>query len=181
MTSLLKRVARKAVTSEGVTPPLAEVNTPPQPPAEIIKSNVVPEAAQDGGGAATAKDDSESDSDGAEHEFEDAESQDDNLVTAEQLDLPSSQLQDTSEQGKFKVLLSILRKALNVKDLSGLRISLPAQLMDPVANLDFWCYQDRPDLFAAIGDSDDELERMLAVVRWVCTFSSAPSRCLPAH
>ena len=29
-------------------------------------------------------------------------------------------------------------------------------------------YIDRPDFFAAMGESDDELERMLAVLRWTC-------------
>lgn len=82
---------------------------------------------------------------------------------------------DNSESGKFRQLLGILRKALNVKDLSGLRVSLPAQLMEPVGNLEVWNYVDRPDFFAAMGESEDALERMLSVVRWACKFAAACS------
>lgn len=32
---------------------------------------------------------------------------------------------------------------------------------------------DRADLFATIGDSEDELERMKAVLRWSCMFRSS--------
>lgn len=34
--------------------------------------------------------------------------------------------------GKLRQLLTILRKAINVKDLSSLRISLPATLLEPI-------------------------------------------------
>lgn len=77
---------------------------------------------------------------------------------------------DNSDSGKFRQLLGILRKALNVKDLSSLRISLPASLMEPVGNLEVWTYVDRPDFFCAMGESEDELERMLEVVRWTCKY-----------
>jgi len=50
-----------------------------------------------------------------------------------------------------------------------MRLSLPAHLITPVGNLEYWCYLDRPDFFAAINDSDDDLERMLAVLRWTLT------------
>lgn len=36
------------------------------------------------------------------------------------------------------------------------------------------CYLDRPDVFAAINDSDNDFERMLAVVRWTCQFHPEP-------
>lgn len=78
---------------------------------------------------------------------------------------------DNSDSGKFRQLLGILRKALNVKDLSSLRISLPASLMEPVGNLEVWNYVDRPDFFCAMAESEDELERMVGVVRWTCEFS----------
>ncbi|GAA5915706.1 hypothetical protein JCM6882_004120 [Rhodosporidiobolus microsporus] len=74
-----------------------------------------------------------------------------------------------SESGKFKALLGILRKTLNVKDLTSVRISLPATMMEPIGNLEFWTYHDRPDYFAAIGEQDDELERFLSVLRWTFT------------
>ncbi|BGP51280.1 hypothetical protein JCM10450v2_007209 [Rhodotorula kratochvilovae] len=76
-----------------------------------------------------------------------------------------------SEQGKFKALLGILRKTISVKDLSSVRISLPANMMEPIGNLEFWTYIDRPDYFAALADLDgaDELTRMLALLRWMFT------------
>lgn len=50
-----------------------------------------------------------------------------------------------------------------------MRLSLPANLITPIGNLEYWCYLDRPDVFAAIDDSDDDFERMLAVLRWTLT------------
>ncbi|GAA5899799.1 uncharacterized protein JCM6883_005991 [Sporobolomyces salmoneus] len=74
-----------------------------------------------------------------------------------------------SESGKLKTLLGILKKTLNVKDLTSVRVSLPAQLMEPIGNLELWTYIERPDFFAAIGSSDDEFERFLACLRWLLT------------
>ncbi|ORY73073.1 hypothetical protein BCR35DRAFT_354204 [Leucosporidium creatinivorum] len=93
------------------------------------------------------------------------------LLDATKLGLsdPDPATADNSDSGKFRQLLGILRKALNVKDLSSLRISLPASLMEPVGNLEVWNYVDRPDFFCAMGESEDELERMLGVVRWTFT------------
>ncbi|KDE05084.1 hypothetical protein MVLG_04524 [Microbotryum lychnidis-dioicae p1A1 Lamole] len=85
----------------------------------------------------------------------------------ENLDIMDGQTQ--SEASKFKQLVAIMRKALNVKDLTGLRVSLPANLMEPVGNLEYWNYLDRPDFFAAIGESDDQLERFVSVLRWTFT------------
>lgn len=67
------------------------------------------------------------------------------------------------------------------------RLSLPASLLEPIPNLEYWHYLDRPDMFAAlsvalprpcvslltlvfsINDSDDPFERMLAVLRFTFT------------
>ncbi|KAF8317153.1 hypothetical protein DL93DRAFT_2125174 [Clavulina sp. PMI_390] len=73
---------------------------------------------------------------------------------------------DASEGGKLKMILQLIKRSLGVKDLAAMRISLPASLMEPVPNLEYWQYLDRPDLFAAINDSTDPFERMLAVIRW---------------
>ncbi|GFZ51684.1 Oxysterol-binding protein-like protein 1 [Saitozyma sp. JCM 24511] len=70
------------------------------------------------------------------------------------------------EEGKLKVLLGLLKKLVGVKDVANLRLSLPASLLEPIPNLEYWQYADRADIFAAIGDSHDELERMLAVLRF---------------
>ncbi|KAM0791001.1 hypothetical protein ACM66B_004301 [Microbotryomycetes sp. NB124-2] len=76
---------------------------------------------------------------------------------------------EVTDQGKVKTLMGVLRRCLSVKDLSSVRISLPASLMEPIGNLEYWSYADRPDYLAAINESDDELERLLAVVRWTFT------------
>ncbi|GAA6015384.1 hypothetical protein JCM8202_002451 [Rhodotorula sphaerocarpa] len=75
-----------------------------------------------------------------------------------------------SEQGKFRALLGILKKTISVKDLSSVRISLPANMMEPIGNLEHWTYIDRPDYFAALADEGmDELEKMLSILRWLFT------------
>lgn len=76
---------------------------------------------------------------------------------------------EPQDDTKFKQLLSVLKKAIGVKDMGAMRLSLPAHLITPVGNLEYWCYLDRPDFFAAINDSDDDFERMLAVLRWTLT------------
>ncbi|KAI3643516.1 hypothetical protein MP228_013071 [Amoeboaphelidium protococcarum] len=89
-------------------------------------------------------------------------------------------VEDASSYGKMKAIFSIMTKFIGVKDMVGLRISLPSQLLDPISNLEFWNYMDCPDLFTCIkeGDQlpiygadialtgDSELDRMLRVVRW---------------
>lgn len=50
--------------------------------------------------------------------------------------------------------------------MAAVRFSLPAQLMAPIPNLEYWHYIDRPDAFAAIGDSDDPVGRMLGCLRF---------------
>ncbi|GAA5868522.1 hypothetical protein JCM3774_005413 [Rhodotorula dairenensis] len=75
-----------------------------------------------------------------------------------------------SGSGKFRALLGILKKTISVKDLSSVRISLPATMMEPIGNLEHWTYIDRPDYFAALADEGmDELEKMLAILRWLFT------------
>ncbi|BGP27161.1 oxysterol-binding protein [Rhodotorula toruloides] len=72
--------------------------------------------------------------------------------------------------GKFKALLGILRKTISVKDLSSVRISLPAQMLEPIGNLEHWTYIDRPDYFGALAKENmDEMEKMLTVLRWMFT------------
>ncbi|KAH8688873.1 putative oxysterol binding protein [Talaromyces proteolyticus] len=70
------------------------------------------------------------------------------------------------ESSKLKTFLSILRKFVGVADIASVRFSLPAQLLEPTPNLEYWNYLDRPETFASIGTSDDELGRMLEVLRF---------------
>ncbi|KIJ63037.1 hypothetical protein HYDPIDRAFT_29732 [Hydnomerulius pinastri MD-312] len=76
---------------------------------------------------------------------------------------------DTGEGGKLKMIVQLVKKSLGVKDIASMRLSLPASLLEPLPNLEYWHYLDRPDLFAAINDSDDAFDRMLAVVRFTFT------------
>lgn len=76
---------------------------------------------------------------------------------------------DTGESGKLKMIVQLVRKCMGIKDIASMRLSLPASLLEPIPNLEYWHYLDRPDLFAAINDSEDSFERMLAVLRF--TFS----------
>ncbi|ODO06215.1 hypothetical protein L198_01447 [Cryptococcus wingfieldii CBS 7118] len=70
------------------------------------------------------------------------------------------------EESKLKVLMGLMKKLIGVKDVANLRLSLPASLLEPIPNLEYWQYADRADILAAVGDSSDELERMLAVLRF---------------
>ncbi|KAL6709440.1 hypothetical protein ACN47E_001375 [Coniothyrium glycines] len=70
------------------------------------------------------------------------------------------------DSSKFKTFLGILRKFIGVSDLAAVRFSLPAQLLEPRPNLEYWHYLDRPDTFISIGDSDDDLGRMLGCLRF---------------
>ncbi|QRV96260.1 oxysterol binding protein [Ceratobasidium sp. AG-Ba] len=82
-------------------------------------------------------------------------------------DVPET-VADTGE-GKLKMIVGLIKKCLGVKDIATMRISLPASVLEPIPNLEYWNYLDRPDVFAAIGDSDDPLLRMLAVLRFTFT------------
>lgn len=76
---------------------------------------------------------------------------------------------DTGEGGKLKMIVQLVKKCLGVKDIASMRLSLPASLMEPLPNLEYWQYLDRPDYFAAINDSPDAFGRMLAVARYTFT------------
>ncbi|SPO24490.1 related to OSH6 - member of an oxysterol-binding protein family [Ustilago trichophora] len=76
---------------------------------------------------------------------------------------------DQSDSGKLKTLMGILKRMVGVKDIAAIRISLPANLLEPVPNLEYWNYLDRGDLFTLVGDLDDPLDRMLAVLRFTFT------------
>ncbi|KAF9064281.1 hypothetical protein BDP27DRAFT_1333809 [Rhodocollybia butyracea] len=76
---------------------------------------------------------------------------------------------DSGEGGKLKMIVQLVKKCLGVKDIASMRLSLPASLLEPIPNLEFSHFLDRPDYFAAINDSDDPFERMLAVIRFTFT------------
>lgn len=71
-----------------------------------------------------------------------------------------------SDASKLKTFLSILKKFVGVSDMAAVRFSLPAQLMEPIPNLEYWHYLDRPDAFVSIGDSEDPMGRMLQCLRF---------------
>lgn len=56
---------------------------------------------------------------------------------------------DTGEGGKIKMIVQLVKKSLGVKDLAAMRLSLPASLLEPIPNLEYWQYLDRPDIFTA--------------------------------
>ncbi|RKF65037.1 Oxysterol-binding protein-like protein 1 [Erysiphe neolycopersici] len=72
----------------------------------------------------------------------------------------------TDDSSKLRMFLGILRKFVGVADIATVRFSLPAQLLEPTPNLEYWNYLDQPSAFAAIGESNDSLERMLEVLRF---------------
>ncbi|KAG8826905.1 hypothetical protein FRC19_006778 [Serendipita sp. 401] len=98
---------------------------------------------------------------------EDAAHQGDPDAPGSPISVPDSG--DHGEGGKLKMIVQLVKRSLGVKDLAAMRISLPASLLEPVPNLEYWGYLDRPDLFLAINDRDDPLERMLSALRF--TFS----------
>ncbi|KAG6831072.1 hypothetical protein H0H92_012995 [Tricholoma furcatifolium] len=100
------------------------------------------------------------------------DAQDPNLVVDEDAPGPPISVPDsgdTGEGGKLKMIIQLVKKCFGVKDIATMRLSLPASLMEPMPNLEYWHYLDRPDMLAAINDSDDPFERMLAVVRFTFT------------
>ncbi|CAG8646375.1 7285_t:CDS:2, partial [Paraglomus occultum] len=54
---------------------------------------------------------------------------------------------DPDHHSKFATWLGLLKKFIGVKDIVSMRISLPAQLIEPIGNLEYWNYNDRPDYF----------------------------------
>ncbi|KAK0262128.1 hypothetical protein LTR91_025998 [Friedmanniomyces endolithicus] len=78
--------------------------------------------------------------------------------------MPDGKTPDDSS--KLRMFLSILKRFIGVTDIAAARFSLPAQLMEPIPNLEYWHYLDRPEAFIAIGDSEEPLGRMLACLRF---------------
>jgi hypothetical protein len=78
----------------------------------------------------------------------------------------SASEKSTDDSSKLKTFLSILRRFIGVTDIASVRFSLPAQLLEPTPNLEYWNYLDRPEVFASIGKSDEDLGRMLEVLRF---------------
>ncbi|KAJ3998092.1 hypothetical protein F5050DRAFT_1873306 [Lentinula boryana] len=76
---------------------------------------------------------------------------------------------DAGEGGKLKMIVQLVKKCLGVKDIAAMRLSLPASLLEPIPNLEFSHYLDRPDIFAAVNDYEDAFDRMLAVIRFTAT------------
>ncbi|KAF8341886.1 hypothetical protein F5887DRAFT_975443 [Amanita rubescens] len=74
---------------------------------------------------------------------------------------------DTGEGGKLKMIVSLVKKCLGVKDIASMRLSLPASLLEPIPNLEYWHYLDRPDFFASINDSNDPFDRTLSCSQFV--------------
>ncbi|KAK6386645.1 hypothetical protein LTR65_008844 [Meristemomyces frigidus] len=70
------------------------------------------------------------------------------------------------DSSKLRTFLSILKRFIGVTDIAAARFSLPAQLMEPIPNLEYWHYLDRPETFVAIGDSEDALGRTLGCLRF---------------
>ncbi|KAK2465606.1 hypothetical protein APHAL10511_002498 [Amanita phalloides] len=73
---------------------------------------------------------------------------------------------DAGDGGKLKMIVSLVKKCLGVKDIASMRLSLPASLLEPIPNLEYWHYLDRPDFFASINDSHDPFVRLIAVLRF---------------
>ncbi|KAF2198613.1 oxysterol-binding protein-like protein [Delitschia confertaspora ATCC 74209] len=71
-----------------------------------------------------------------------------------------------NDTSKLRTFLGILRKFMGVSDIAAVRFSLPAQLLEPTPNLEYWNYLDRPETFISIGDSDEPLGRMLGTLRF---------------
>ncbi|KAH9988807.1 hypothetical protein BJV74DRAFT_885305 [Russula compacta] len=87
---------------------------------------------------------------------------DDVDAQAAAIDVPD----DTGEGGRVRMIIQLVKRSFGVKDLAAMRLSLPASLLEPIPNLEYWHYLDRPDLFVTINDHEDPLERMLAVLRF---------------
>ncbi|OCL06722.1 oxysterol-binding protein-like protein 1 [Glonium stellatum] len=77
---------------------------------------------------------------------------------------PAEKVPDDSS--KLRTFLGILRRFMGVADIAAVRFSLPAQLLEPTPNLEYWNYLDRPEAFISIGDSDEPLGRILGTLRF---------------
>lgn len=87
----------------------------------------------------------------------------------EELNAAQDGERDGSDSGKLKTLMGILKRMIGVKDMAAIRLSLPANLLEPVPNLEYWNYLDRGDIFASIGELEDPLDRMLQTLRFAFT------------
>ena len=97
---------------------------------------------------------------------------DDHLPIEEEADAQAAAIavpEDTGEGGKLKMIVTLVKRCFGVKDIASMfvlfvarctrasfadricdrRLSLPASLLEPIPNLEYWHYLDRPDLFAA--------------------------------
>jgi len=95
--------------------------------------------------------------------------QDSPTIEPEEADAQAAAIDDVAddtEGGKLRMIVQLVKRSFGVKDLASMRLSLPASLLEPIPNLEYWHYLDRPDLFIAINDHEDPLERMLAVLRF---------------
>ncbi|CAO1602862.1 hypothetical protein XANCAGTX0491_006460 [Xanthoria calcicola] len=90
--------------------------------------------------------------------------------------IPTAYVSDKADDSsKLRVFLSILRKFIGVADIASasLRSHPPKNLEEWFCRVavadslkEYWNYLDRPETFISIGDSDDALGRMLAVLRF---------------
>ncbi|CAF9911145.1 MAG: hypothetical protein GOMPHAMPRED_007322 [Gomphillus americanus] len=55
--------------------------------------------------------------------------------------------QANEDSGKLRALLGILKNFIGVTDIAAVRFSLPTQLLEPLPNLEYWNYLDRPETF----------------------------------
>lgn len=100
------------------------------------------------------------DDDGSEEE-EEVQAAEPQIVAAENMEVS-----DNSAVGKIRAIFGMLTKFIGVKDIINLRVSLPASLLDPVSNLEFWSYMERPDVFLEIPDPECPVDRMLKVTKY---------------
>ncbi|KAK0546122.1 hypothetical protein OC846_005402 [Tilletia horrida] len=91
-----------------------------------------------------------------------------NISDADEL-AAANDAEASSDTGRLKTLLGILKRMLGVSDMAAVRLSLPANLLEPVGNLEYWQYTDRADLLSCLPDFEDPLDRMLAAVRFSMT------------
>ncbi|KAL9045115.1 MAG: hypothetical protein Q9214_001803 [Letrouitia sp. 1 TL-2023] len=73
--------------------------------------------------------------------------------------IPTPYVSDkTEDSSKLRTFLSILRKFIGVADIASVRFSLPAQLLEPTPNLEYWNYLDRPETFIGSATCNWEIE-----------------------
>ncbi|MCJ1287679.1 hypothetical protein MMC26_007031 [Xylographa opegraphella] len=82
---------------------------------------------------------------------------------------PTGAEKTPDDQSKLRTFLSILRKFIGVADIASVRFSLPAQLLEPTPNLGCAVAPSADEVIDglnSIGDPEDEVARMLAVLRF---------------